>query len=356
MLGIEQIAADESIKTLGVKTAKFKLWLVACLAAGCVAAPLAASAQPIPLPDCTSANYDAQRHLFTMQGAAPGEANQQCLLTVWPRGQGASANRVTAGRYLVNLSDGGDGGAGGTLQSVNGGGGGGGGGAGAKELQRVVELSEGVYKLTIGAGGSGGNPCIATPSMVFSGGPGWLGSPSSLVRSATGEVLAGTPGADAYKRPTKGQNEKKAGNPDGHGGSGPGKASGGDGGRVDVSGFRVVAPEAGDSKAGNAGGDAGVISPPSRTKAGDGSGSGGGGGASTKSEGGDGGGELGRHWVQPPERGALGSGGGGGAGTKFVCGAGGAGGNGFIALRQYEAKSVGASDQSSSSSPVRVIR
>src|SRR5471032_499106 len=120
------------------------------MAAGDLAAPLAALAQAAPLPDCIAANYDAQRHLFTLQGAAPGAANQQCLLTVWPRGQGAAGTRVTAGHYLISLSDGGDGGAGGTLQSANGGGGGGGGGAGAKELHRVIELGEGVYKLTIG--------------------------------------------------------------------------------------------------------------------------------------------------------------------------------------------------------------
>ena len=328
--------------------------LLAC--AGSVAAPVAVAAPPSALPDCISNNYDAAHHLFTLKDPRPGEPNQQCLLTVWPRGQGALGTRVTAGRYLIDLSDGGDGGAGGTLQSVNGGGGGGGGGAGARELQRVVELAEGVYKVTIGAGGPGGNPCIPTPSMVFSGGPGWLGSPSSLVRIVDGEVLLGTPGADAYVRPKKSQNEKKAGNPDGHGGSGPGKASGGAGGHVDVTDFHVAPPKPGDSKAGNAGGDPGVLSPPSRTRAGDGSASGGGGGASTKSEGGDGGGEIQRHWVQPPERGALGSGGGGGEGTMFICGAGGTGGHGFMALRQADSPTADASDQGSFSSPVRVSR
>ena len=309
------------------------LSLIACIAA--TAAVAAPSAPPVSaLPDCLASNYDPVRHLFTLKNPRPDEPNQQCLLTVYPRGQGASETRITAGRYLINLSDGGDGGAGGTLQDVRGGGGGGGGGAGARELQRVVDLTEGVYRLAIGAGGPGGNPCIPTPNMVFSGGPGWLGSPSSLVRVATGEVLIGTPGAETYVRPKKSENEKRAGNPDGHGGSGPGKASGGAGGRVDVTTFHVVPPKPGASKAGNAGGDPGVTSPPSRTRAGDGSASGGGGGASTKSEGGDGGGELQRHWVQAPERGALGSGGGGGEGTMFVCGAGAAGGNGFAALRQ----------------------
>ena len=301
--------------------------LIACIAA--TAAVAAPPALPVSaLPDCLASNYDPVRHLFTLKNPRPDEPNPQCLLTVYPRGQ-ASANRITAGRYLINLSDGGDGGAGGTLQDVRGGGGGGGGGAGARELQRVVDLTEGVYRLTIGAGGPGGNPCIPTPNMVFSGGPGWLGSPSNLVRVATGEVLIGTPGAETYVRPKKGENEKRAGNPDGHGGSGPGKTRGGDGGRMDVTGFQADTPNPGQSKAGNAGGDAGVIVGDRRQVGG-----GGGGGASTKGEGGDGGGEVQRHWIQPPERGALGSGGGGGEGTMFVCGAGAAGGNGFAALRQ----------------------
>lgn len=309
----------------------------------CIAATAAMAAPPVPpltaLPDCLANNYDLVRHLFTLKNPRPDEPNQQCLLTVYPRGP-ASATRITAGRYLINLSDGGDGGAGGTLQDVRGGGGGGGGGAGARELQRVVDLAEGVYRLTIGAGGPGGNPCIPTPNMVFSGGPGWLGSPSSLVRTATGEVLIGTPGADAYVRPKKSENEKRAGNPDGHGGSGPGKTRGGDGGRIDVTGFRADTPNPGQPKAGNLGGDAGVGAGDRRQV-----GAGGGGGASTKSEGGDGGGEIARHWVQPPERGALGSGGGGGEGSLFVCGAGAAGGHGFMALRQADSTAAEATTQ-----------
>ena len=317
-----------------MKLTPLKLILLAC------AGWLTASAAAAALPDCISQNYDPAHRLFTIKDPRPGEPNQQCLLTVWPRGQDASGTRITAGRYLINLSDGGDGGAGGTLQDVSGGGGGGGGGAGARELQRVVELSAGVYKLTIGAGGPGGNPCIPTPNIVFAGGPGWLGSPSSLVRVDNGEVLVGTPGADAYVRPKKSENEKRAGNPDGHGGSGPGKASGGNGGRIDITGLHVVPPKPGQEKAGLPGGDPGDPSPPSRTRLGDASASGGGGGASTRSEGGDGGGEAQRHWVLPPERGSLGSGGGGGEGSLFVCGAGGSGGNGFMALRHADSRSA----------------
>jgi hypothetical protein len=279
------------------------------------------------LPDCLAANYDSEHHLFTMRNAAPRQVNQQCLLTVWPRGT-PSATRITAGRYLVNVSDGGDGGAGGTLQDLLGGGGGGGGGAGARELRREVDLAEGVYKLTIGAGGPGGGPCIPTPFFTFGGGPGWLGSPSSIVRVATGEVLAGIPGADTYVRPDKRENEKRAGDPDGHGGSGPGKTKGGDGGRLDITGLTPVGADPGQGKSDKPGGTPGVMVADRRQV-----GSGGGGGASTQGEGGDGGGEVQRHWILPPERGALGSGGGGGEGTMFVCGAGAPGGNGFIALR-----------------------
>ncbi len=280
------------------------------------------------LPDCLARNYDAKRHLFTILNGSAAQPNQQCLLTVSGPGQPASPTNVPAGRYLINLSDGGDGGAGGTLLDKNGGGGGGGGGASARELQRIVNLTEGTYKLTIGAGGPGGNPCIPTPNAVFSGGPGWLGSPSSLMRIATGEVLIGTPGADRYARPSKRENEKGAGNPDGHGGSGPGKASGGRGGHTDVTDVVVVSALGGNSRSGNAGGDPGVSFGDPRKLS-----SGGGGGASTKAEGGDGGGELRRHWLMPPEKGSLGSGGGGGEGTLFACGAGASGGNGYIALR-----------------------
>lgn len=335
-----------------MKSIAFWPSLTATLFAASVNAQPAQGVPPLSsLPDCLTSLYDAQRHLFTLKNPAPNQPNQQCLLTVAARGRTASPTVIPAGRYLINLSDGGDGGAGGTLQSTNGGGGGGGGGAGAREMERMVDLTEGVYKVTIGAGGPGGNPCIPTPSVVFSGGPGWLGSPSSLVRVDTGEVTIGTPGADRYARPTKRENEKRAGNPDGHGGSGPGKTTGGDGGRIDVTGFRAEAPEAGQGRAGNSGGTPGISVTDKRSV-----GSGGGGGASTKSEGGDGGGELVRHWVQPPERGALGSGGGGGEGTLYVCGAGGSGGHGFMALRAYLPKSADASDQGIGLAPSRVIR
>ncbi len=331
-----------------MRTPAFSAALVCAITLyGATALPVGAQT----LPDCLTSNLDADRHLFTLKNPAPSQPNQQCLLHV-SAASGEPATQVRPGRYIINLSDGGDGGAGGTLQdTLSGGGGGGGGGASARELMRIVDLKEGVYKLTIGAGGPGGTPCISTPGVVFSGGPGWLGSPSSLINIASGEVLIGTPAADRYARPSKRENEKRAGNPDGHGGSGPGKSRGGDGGRLDVTGFQADTPNPGASRAGNAGGDAGTIEKDRRSVGG-----GGGGGASTLAEGGDGGSELARHWVLPPEKGSLGSGGGGGEGTPFVCSAGAPGGNGFIALRRADARSADASDQRSAWSPVRVIR
>lgn len=322
----------------------------AAFVAGCAAIAMPARAG-VELPDCLARNYDITRHLFTLRNPKPDEPSQQCLLTVSAPGEPGSATRIPAGRYVINLSDGGDGGAGGTLRAASVRGGGGGGGAGARELQRVVDLVEGVYKLTLGAGGPGGSACMRTPTMVFPGGPGWLGSPSSLVRAATGEVIIGNGNADKYTRPSKASNERSAGNQDGHGGSGPGKTTGGRGGHMDVTGLKAEPAEAGQRRGANEGGDPGVSFGDKNLAS-----SGGGGGASTKNEGGDGGGDLRSHWGQPPERGLLGSGGGGGEGTPNVCGAGGRGGDGFMALRAYQPRAADASDSTGASGPARLVR
>jgi hypothetical protein len=120
---------------------------------------------------------------------------------------------------------------------------------------------------------------------------------------------------------------------------------------MDVTGNAAEPAEAGYSRAGNSGGEPGVMYGDTRLV-----GSGGGGGASTKSEGGDGGGELKSHWAQPPERGLLGSGGGGGEGTQYICGAGASGGNGFFALRIFQAPAADASGQGIANSMVHLVR
>ncbi len=314
-----------------MKITRLALSLLVGIGSGCTTVPTAPPVSMSDLSNCFGANYDKERRLFTLTNTDGNPVNQRCLLTVQPRGDAASASRLTAGSYTVYLANGGGGGAGGTLQAFAGGGGGGGGGAGAMETRTTVDLTEGVYKLTIGAGGPGGNACVG--SLAMPGGPGWAGSASSVVRVATGEVLAGTPGADTYARPTRAQNERSAGKMDGHGGSGPGQASGGHGASAETTHSVKLEGEAGASNL--ASGRSGMGGAPGLVSVGDKrSGSGGGGGATSIGHGGGGGGESPGQKENAPERGSLGSGGGGGEGSSSECDPGARGGHGYIALRR----------------------
>src|SRR6185503_12041722 len=84
--------------------------------------------------------------------------------------------------------------------------------------------------------------------FYIGGSPGWPGSPSSMVRIANGELVAGVFGADAYRRPSRAQVERMAGPMDGHGGSGPGQTSGGRGGRGDHTTGNIQLASAGESR------------------------------------------------------------------------------------------------------------
>lgn len=316
------------------------LSLLVGIGAGCTSLPLAPLVSLSDLPNCFDANYDKERGLFTIRNDVGKAVSQQCLLIVGPRADAAPASGLAAGSYRVYLADGGGGGAGGTMQPFrgDGGGGGGGGGAGSKEVQATVDLIEGVYKLTIGTGGPGGSACVMAltsgeRSVSFGGGPGWLGSPSNMVRVATGELVIGTPGADSYARLTRGQHDRSAGKRDAHGGSGPGQASGGHGSvAATASAVRVEAtPGASKPASGGAeaGGATGSISLADKR-----SGVGGGGGATSIGHGGSGGGESPGQKEQAPVRGSLGSGGGGGEGSTSECDPGARGGHGYIALRR----------------------
>jgi len=340
------------------------------------------SADPVAialLPDCFASNYDAQRDLFTLKNFTQNQVNQQCVLTVGPRAGARPQSRLGAGSYEVSLANGGGGGAGGTTQSGNHGGAGGG-GAGAREAVTRVELAEGSYRFTIGAGGPGGNACVSAP-FNMGGGPGWPGSPTNIVRLGTGDVVAGTAGAESYARPSRARHDQSAGLKDGHGGSGPGQTSGGHGGTSNSASGTVIVAESGQDRSttgavgmgampgayadrwlagggggptnsGNGGGfealaSAGFDAPTAgiaRTSAVSRTGgtpggnedplaAGGGGGATSRGDGGGGGGEKTGHPNRPPERGMLGSGGGGGQGSSVDCDAGARGGHGFIALR-----------------------
>ncbi len=326
-----------------MKFSNLALSLLVVMGTGCTSVRTTPPVSLSEMPNCFDTNYDKERDLFTIRNDAGNPVNQQCLLTVGPRGGGASESSLPAGRYRVYLSSGGGGGAGGTLQSfLRGGGGGGGGGAGAAQMEATIDLTEGIYKLTIGAGGPGGLVCL--PNLGFGGGPGWLGSPSNMVRVATGELVVGTPGADRYVRPTLGQNVKMSGKPTGHGGSGPGQASGGSGTSAATTTMQAATVEAtpgasalksgamdaggGIGTASVAGGATGTTSAADKTP-----GVGGGGGAASTGQGGRGGGESPGQKENPPERGSLGSGGGGGEGSLSECDPGARGGHGFIAFR-----------------------
>lgn len=322
-----------------MKITKLTLSLMVVIGTGCTTAPPAPLTSISDLPNCFSTNYDKERGLFTMKDITGDPVNQQCLLTVRSRGGVASASALTAGRYRVYLANGGGGGAGGSVQvSADSGGGGGGGGAGAAEKQATINLTEGVYKLTIGAGGPGGTAC--QPDTGFGGGPGWAGSPSNMVRVATGEVVVGTPEADSYARPTRAQNEQQAGKTDAHGGSGLGQASGGHGDRpantykiedeATPGASKLASSAASKPVSGRlvAGGGAGSVSEDEKN-----SGAGGGGGASRIGQGGEGGGESTGQKDIAPEHGTLGSGGGGGEGGSSGCHPGARGGHGYISLR-----------------------
>jgi hypothetical protein len=306
------------------------------IGAGCTTMPPSAYVANVDLPNCYDSNYSEQQRLFTISRPNGNIVNQQCLLTVLPRGNNSSGRQLAAGTYSISASNGGGGGAGGTIQSgtkfpgVDNSGGGGGGGAGAAETTATVNLTEGAYRLTLGAGGPGGSACSGPPEY-FSGGPGWAGSPTNMVRVGTGEVVFGTAGAETYVRPSRWQHERNSGKPDGSGGYGPGQTSGGDGATFNTSGNIVRVASAGEAKPGAihaaTGGEPGKVLPKDQL-----AGPGGGGGASSAGVGGTGGGDLPRHVDIAPTRGTLGSGGGGGAGDSYGCAPGASGGHGFIAF------------------------
>jgi hypothetical protein len=323
------------VRRFEMKFTKLALALLVGFASGCASLAPAPPVSMAGLPNCFDSNYDKVRSLFTIKGDLGKKVNQQCLLTVGPRGDVASPQRLAAGAYRIYLANGGGGGAGGTLQSfLYGGGGGGGGGAGAAETRAGLNLNEGVYKLTIGAGGLGGT-AGALQRGDFGGGVGGAGSPSNIVRVATGEVVIGTPGADTYARPSRAQADRAGGSTDdAHGGSGPGQASGGSGAETETRGGVKVQMEAtsgaGKVTSGRAepGGAPGTVSATDKH-----SGAGGGGGATSIGQGGEGGGESPGQRENPPERGSLGSGGGGGEGSISQTDPGARGGHGYIAFR-----------------------
>lgn len=237
-------------------------------------------------PQCGSTNFDQSRNLFTNMNPAADAVNQQCFITVYPNGAMPSqaeqypASYLVAGSYIVELSGGGGGGGGGAAkQDDKVGGGGGGGGASAGPSRTVQNLAPGVYKLTIGTGGDGGNA---------NGGRTEDGNPTSLTNAYSGQLIAGFQGADVWRQGSRAAGSGRGGVAKAGGSSG----QSGDMSQVQTAGYVGMAEQSGGS-----------------------------GGASAGSSG-------------------LGAGGSGGSGGPNTANAGGRGGDGFIKLALQEAAPV----------------
>jgi hypothetical protein len=280
-------------------------------------------------PQCGTTNFDKSRKLFTIMNAGAGTVNQQCYFTVYRASDmPAPARRdprsmLVEGNYAIEMSGGGGGGGGGASMDL----GGGGGGAGAAPLHVVRYLAPGVYKMTIGTGGAGGSAnggFGADPKAVASED----GSPSNVTRANTGELVAGTQGADTWSV------RKTARAMDGAGGTAlPGGSRGGSGGDSGTK-SEDAAQSGGRSQTPGYSGKPGVAGSESNRAVADAQGTalqrnaGGGGGAGVGT-GGDGGTVKGGAVAG---KGDLGGGGGGGRGGPNTAENGARGGNGFIRL------------------------
>lgn len=293
---------------------------LALLSLAVCATPVIAQNAQNPYPQCGMTNFDQGRNVFTIRNPAAGTVNQQCFITVYPRGAMPSqakqdpASYFVEARYDIQLSGGGGGGGGGAPRNQ----GGGGGGAGAAPSQTVQYLSPGLYKMTIGTGGDGGKA---------SGGQVEDGNPTSLTHAYTGQLIAGFAGADVWRQRmgvgTGGQGgaASAGGSRGGSGGDSGAKVeeSAQAGGKSQTSGTLGLPGKAGNEVRGNAP-TAGT--PTAQSNAGGGGGAGVGSGGAGESS----------NINSVAGAGDLGGGGGGGRGGLLSADAGASGGHGFIRL------------------------
>jgi hypothetical protein len=178
-----------------MKTAKLTLMFLACAAA------IPAFAQNTTDSRCGTTNFDRNQNMFTIANPTSGTANQQCFITVVPKGSWTGGNpdlassQLVEGNYEIALSGGGGGGGGGAggdaehKRTGGGGGDGGNGGSAAAAVTTVRYLQPGVYRLTIGSGGQGG---------ASDGGRGADGAPTSLSNAHSGDTVAGFSRAESW--------------------------------------------------------------------------------------------------------------------------------------------------------------
>lgn len=290
------------------------------LALLCLAATAVPAVAQNASPQCGSTNFDQTRNVFTIMNPAAGAVNQQCFLTVFPRGavpdqaRQYPASYLVEGRYVIELSGGGGGGGGGSSEDQ----GGGGGGAGAAPSRTVRYLSPGVYKLTIGTGGQSGRA---------NGGRASAGNPTSLVNVNTGQLIAGFPGADSWSQRT----QQDAGDGDGRGGAARAGGSRGGNGGDSGPGSEEAAQSGGMLQTAGYPGRPGQAGSESSRSAQANAGGGGGAGV-----GNGGAGQSANINAAAAGIGDLGGGGGGGSGGVNAADPGGRGGHGFIRLTMSE--------------------
>ncbi len=172
-----------------MKSAKLALMSLACSAA------IPAFAQNTTDAQCGTTNFDRSRSAYTIVNPTLDTPNQQCFITVmpkesWPGGApDLASSQLVEGNYDVELSGGGGGSGGSAIRT-----GLGYDGADAVAFKGRRYLAPGVYRLTMGAGGKGGQPCL-TEEL---GGRGADGAPTALSQAHTGQTIAGFPRAEYW--------------------------------------------------------------------------------------------------------------------------------------------------------------
>lgn len=172
-----------------MKSGKLALMSLACSAA------IPAFAQNTTDAQCGTTNFDRSRGAYTIVNPTLDTPNQQCFITVvpkasWPGGApDLASSQLVEGNYAVELSGGGGGSGGSAIRT-----GLGFDGADAVPFKSTRYLAPGVYRLTMGAGGKGGQPCL-TEEL---GGRGADGAPTALSQAHTGQTIAGFPRAEYW--------------------------------------------------------------------------------------------------------------------------------------------------------------
>ena len=172
-----------------MKSGKLALMSLACSAA------IPAFAQNTTDSQCGTTNFDRSRGVYTIVNPALDTPNQQCFISVvpkasWPGGApDLASSQLVEGNYDVVLSGGGGGAGGSAIRT-----GLGFDGADAVAFKGTRYLAPGVYRLTMGSGGKGGQPCLSEDL----GGRGADGAPTALSEAYTGQTVAGFPRAESW--------------------------------------------------------------------------------------------------------------------------------------------------------------